>query len=42
MAQFSPMMQNYIETKEQYKDCVLFYRPQNITFYEQYTIFFPF
>lgn len=23
---FSPMMQNYLQTKEQYKDCLLFYR----------------
>lgn len=34
MAQFSPMMQNYIETKEQYKDCVLFYRLGD--FYEMF------
>lgn len=26
MAEYSPMMQKYIETKEQYKDCILFYR----------------
>ena len=26
MAEFSPMMQRYLETKEQYKDCILFYR----------------
>ena len=26
MAEFSPMMQKYLETKEQYKDCILFYR----------------
>ncbi len=26
MAQLTPMMQQYIETKEQYKDCILFYR----------------
>ena len=24
--EFSPMMQRYLETKEQYKDCILFYR----------------
>ena len=24
--EFSPMMQNYLQTKEQYKDCLLFYR----------------
>lgn len=23
---FSPMMQNYLKTKEDYKDCILFYR----------------
>ena len=34
MAQFSPMMQNYIDTKEQYKDCVLFYRLGD--FYEMF------
>ncbi len=26
MAEYSPMMQKYLETKEQYKDCILFYR----------------
>ena len=26
MAEFSPMMQRYLETKEEYKDCILFYR----------------
>ncbi len=26
MAEFSPMMQRYFETKEEYKDCILFYR----------------
>ena len=26
MAEVSPMMQNYLNTKEQYKDCILFYR----------------
>ena len=26
MAEFSPMMQHYLETKEKYKDCILFYR----------------
>ena len=30
----SPMMQNYIETKEQYKDCILFYRLGD--FYEMF------
>ena len=26
MAGFSPMMQHYLQTKEEYKDCILFYR----------------
>ena len=26
MAEYSPMMQRYLETKEEYKDCILFYR----------------
>ena len=26
MAEYSPMMQKYLETKENYKDCILFYR----------------
>ena len=34
MAEFSPMMQKYLETKEQYKDCVLFYRLGD--FYEMF------
>ena len=34
MAQFSPMMQKYLETKEQYKDCILFYRLGD--FYEMF------
>lgn len=34
MAEFSPMMQNYIATKEQYKDCILFYRLGD--FYEMF------
>ena len=34
MAEFSPMMQRYIETKEQYKDCILFYRLGD--FYEMF------
>ena len=34
MAAFSPMMQKYLETKEQYKDCVLFYRLGD--FYEMF------
>ena len=32
--QFSPMMQKYLETKEQYKDCILFYRLGD--FYEMF------
>ena len=34
MAEFSPMMQHYLETKKQYKDCVLFYRLGD--FYEMF------
>ena len=34
MAEFSPMMQRYLETKEQYKDCILFYRLGD--FYEMF------
>ena len=34
MAEYSPMMQKYIETKEQYKDCILFYRLGD--FYEMF------
>ena len=34
MAEYSPMMQHYIETKEQYKDCILFYRLGD--FYEMF------
>ena len=34
IAQFSPMMQKYLETKEQYKDCILFYRLGD--FYEMF------
>ena len=30
----SPMMQKYLETKEQYKDCILFYRLGD--FYEMF------
>ena len=26
LKKYSPMMQHYIETKEKYKDCILFYR----------------
>ena len=32
--EFSPMMQRYLETKEQYKDCILFYRLGD--FYEMF------
>lgn len=34
MAEYSPMMTKYLETKEQYKDCVLFYRLGD--FYEMF------
>lgn len=34
MAEFSPMMQHYLNTKEQYKDCILFYRLGD--FYEMF------
>ena len=34
MAQYSPMMQHYLDTKEQYKDCILFYRLGD--FYEMF------
>ena len=34
MAEFSPMMQHYLETKEKYKDCILFYRLGD--FYEMF------
>ncbi len=34
MAEVSPMMQNYLNTKEQYKDCILFYRLGD--FYEMF------
>jgi len=33
-AEFSPMMQEYLKTKEEYKDCVLFYRLGD--FYEMF------
>lgn len=32
--QYSPMMQNYLQTKEQYKDCILLYRLGD--FYEMF------
>ena len=34
MAEYSPMMQSYMQTKEQYKDCILFYRLGD--FYEMF------
>ena len=34
MAEFSPMMQHYLATKNQYKDCILFYRLGD--FYEMF------
>ena len=34
MAEYSPMMQHYLETKEQYKDAILFYRLGD--FYEMF------
>ena len=34
MAEFSPMMQHYLETKEKYSDCILFYRLGD--FYEMF------
>ena len=32
--EYSPMMQKYLETKEKYKDCILFYRLGD--FYEMF------
>ena len=34
MAELTPMMQKYVETKEEYKDCILFYRLGD--FYEMF------
>lgn len=34
MAEFTPMMQQYLETKKEYKDCILFYRLGD--FYEMF------
>ena len=34
MSDYSPMMQKYLETKEEYKDCILFYRLGD--FYEMF------
>ena len=34
MAEYSPMVQHYLKTKEEYKDCILFYRLGD--FYEMF------
>lgn len=34
MAELTPMMQQYMRTKEEYKDCILFYRLGD--FYEMF------
>ena len=34
MAEFSPMMQHYLDMKEKYQDCILFYRLGD--FYEMF------
>ena len=34
LGQISPMMQQYLKTKEEYKDCILFYRLGD--FYEMF------
>ena len=34
VAEFTPMMQKYLETKAEYKDCILFYRLGD--FYEMF------
>ena len=34
MAEYSPMMQHYLATKNEYKDCILFYRLGD--FYEMF------
>ena len=34
MAKLSPMMEQYVQTKEKYKDCILFYRLGD--FYEMF------
>ena len=34
MAEFSPMMQHYLSIKEEYKDCIVFYRLGD--FYEMF------
>lgn len=33
-SEFSPMMQEYLKTKEEYQDCILFYRLGD--FYEMF------
>ncbi len=34
MAEFTPMMQQYLDIKEHYKDCIMFYRVGD--FYEMF------
>ena len=34
VAEYTPMMQQYLKTKEEYKDCILFYRLGD--FYEMF------
>ena len=34
MSQLTPMMQQYVDTKNEYKDCILFYRLGD--FYEMF------
>lgn len=34
MAEFSPMMKHYLEVKEEYSDCIIFYRLGD--FYEMF------
>ncbi len=34
MAEYTPMMQHYLDTKKEYKDCILFYRLGD--FYEMF------
>ena len=34
MAEFSPMMKHYLEVKEEYNDCIIFYRLGD--FYEMF------
>lgn len=36
MEQLTPMMQQYMETKNEYKDCILFYRLGD--FYEMFFV----